>query len=197
MTLKALMVDVDGVLIVHPPGQRWDDHLHRDLGLERDALGRAFFAVHWPDVELGRADLYDRLRPVLATIAPHLPAETLTAYWFEKDAALDHDLLADLKAARETGLVLHLATVQEHHRARYLWDTLGFRDRFDAIHYSADVRSKKPQPEFYDEVARRTGFASHEIRLIDDRLANVDAAVAAGWSGFHWKRGSRLAEALS
>jgi putative hydrolase of the HAD superfamily len=197
VTLKALMVDVDGVLIVHPPGQRWDDHLHRDLGLERDALGRAFFAVHWPDVELGRADLYDRLRPVLADIAPHLPAETLTAYWFDKDAVLDQDLLADLKAARETGLSLHLATVQEHHRARYLWETLEFRERFDAIHYSADVGAKKPQPAYFEAVAGRTGFAPHEMRLIDDRLANVEAAIAAGWSGFHWTPGSTLAQALA
>jgi putative hydrolase of the HAD superfamily len=197
VTLKALMVDVDGVLVVHPPGKGWADNLHRDLGLERDALEREFFAVHWPDVELGRADLYDRLRPVLATIAPHLLAETLTAYWFEKDALLDQDLLADLKTVRNTGLSLHLATVQEHHRARYLWDTLGFRDRFDAIHYSAGVGFKKPQPQFYAEVARRTGFAPQEMRLIDDRLANVEAAIAAGWSGFHWVRGSKLAEALS
>lgn len=194
MTLKALMVDVDGVLIVHPPGKGWADDLHVDLGLERQALEEHFFRAHWADVELGRADLHDRLALALASIAPHLTAERLTAYWFEKDSPLDHVLLADLEAARAGGLQLHLATTQEHHRARYLWDTLRLRERFDALHYAADLGAKKPQPAFYVEVGRRTGFAPHEMLLIDDRLDNVEAATTAGWSGFHWTRGSQLSE---
>jgi putative hydrolase of the HAD superfamily len=104
--------------------------------------------------------------------------------------------LADLAEVRAGGLPLHLATIQEHHRARYLWETMGLKHRFDAIHYAADLGARKPAPEFYAEVGRRTGFAPHEMRLIDDKLENIEAARAAGWSGFHWLPGSRLAEAL-
>ena len=136
--MKVLMVDVDGVLVTGPERRPWSWNLQADLGLDPQLLQSRFFAPHWPDVMYGRADLHDRLGPVLAEIAPHLTSQALTDYWFAQDAHLDHGLLQDLADLRGTGVALHLATVQEHHRARYLWDSLGFRDRFDAIHYSAD-----------------------------------------------------------
>jgi len=197
LTLKALMVDVDGVLLTQPPGASWADRLHADLGLDPRVLGEAFFKPHWDDVAMGRADLHARLAPVLAQVAPHLTSQALAAYWFAHDANRDEALLADLAQARAGGLALHLATVQEHHRARYLWETLGFGERFDAMHHSAGLGVGKPDPAFFSAVGRRTGLAAHEMRLIDDRLENVEAARAAGWSGFHWTRGARLAQALA
>lgn len=196
MSLKALMVDVDGVVVRHPDGLRWDHEMEADLGLATADLQRHFFEPHFEDVILGRADLHDRLSPVLAAIAPHLSVERLTRYWFEKDAHLDHSLLADLAAARASGLALHLATVQEHRRADYLWNGLALKDRFDAIHYAADYGCRKPQPEFFEAVAARTGFSPHEMLLIDDSVRNVGAARACGWGGVLWDGSKRLAEVL-
>src|SRR4051812_26746157 len=132
--MKALMVDVDGVILMPRPGG-WAVDIERDLGVTRAALQQHFFAPHWEDVMLGRAGLHERLGPVLAEHAPHLTSHELAAYWFARDAILNEPLLADLAALRATGVPVHLATVQEHQRARYLWETLGFRDRFDALHY--------------------------------------------------------------
>jgi len=190
------MVDIDGVLLVSPGGRPWSWNIEADLGLDPKLLQSQFFGPHWPDVMLGRADLHDRLGPVLAEIAPHLTSRELADYWFARDAVRDEALLEDLAALRRTGLALHLATVQEHHRARYLWETLGFRDRFDAIHYSADYGCGKPDPAFYEAVAARTGFAPADLLLIDDRLANVEAARACGWGGALWDGTRRLAEVL-
>jgi putative hydrolase of the HAD superfamily len=136
--LRALMVDVDGVLIVPRPGG-WAADMEANLGLSPTALAEHFFAVHWTDVVLGRAGLHERLAPVLAKIAPHLTSEELAAYWFARDAVLDDVLLEDLAQIRAQGIELHLATVQEHLRAEHLWNTLGFRRRFDAMHYAADL----------------------------------------------------------
>ena len=86
MRFKAVMVDVDGVVIVHPDPQGLAHHLERDLGLSSEALQNAFFRRHWQDVILGRAALRERLSPVLAEIAPHLSLERLVRYWFENDA---------------------------------------------------------------------------------------------------------------
>ncbi|WP_293906200.1 HAD-IA family hydrolase [Phenylobacterium sp.] len=194
--LRALMVDVDGVVIVPPPGG-WAANLERDLGLASATLQAHFFKPHWNDIVLGRAELHHRLDPVLAQHAPHLTSQQLAAYWFEHDAQFDPALLADLAVLRATGVQLHLATIQEHLRAAYLWDRLRFRDRFDAMHYAADLGCKKSDAAFYAAVEARTGFAPAEHLLLDDSLANVEAARAAGWRGAVWDGTRSLGQALA
>ena len=195
MPIKALMVDVDGVVVTSPEPHGWSTHLERDLGLAPSRLQEAFFAVHFDDIVHGRARLRDRLPPVLADIAPHLSAETLIAYWFEQDAHLDHGLLAQIDALRATGLKAHLATVQEHERADYLWTRLGLKDHFDDIHYAADLGWAKPAAEFFSAVEMRCGYAPDELFFIDDKFANVDAARALGWNAVVWT-GEQTLEAL-
>jgi putative hydrolase of the HAD superfamily len=195
VALKALMVDVDGVIITSRPGG-WAVGIERDLGVSIALLQDHFFGPHWPDVMLGRAGLHERLGPVLARHAPHLTSQALADYWFARDALLDEALLADLAALRATGLPIHLATVQEHERARYLWETLGFRDRFDALHYAADLGAAKPDPAFYAAIEARTGLAGADLLLLDDRLANVEAARIAGWKGALWDGTASLADTL-
>ena len=87
------------------------------------------------------------------------------------------------RLVRASGLQLHLATVQEHRRADYLWTTLGLRDRFDGLHHSAAVGFAKPDPAYFAAVEARTGFAADELLLIDDSPHNIEAAKLAGWRG--------------
>lgn len=197
MRFKALMVDVDGVLVVHPDRRGWAAHIERDLGLSGEALQAAFFRPHWQDIVLGRAALRSRLAPVLAEIAPHIGADTLIQYWFAQDAHIDHGLLAQLGALRTQGVVLHLATVQEHERARYLWRTLGLSRHFDAMHYAAELGSAKPDEAFYAAIEQRSGFGPADIAFIDDAEANVVAALRRGWSAAVWDGTRRLDELLS
>ena len=193
---RVLMLDVDGVLIQARPGG-WTVDMEADLGLSRAALAEHFFAVHWDDLVMGRANLHERLAPVLAQIAPHLTSQKLAAYWFAKDAIVDQQLLEDLADMRASGVALHLATVQEHLRADYLWTILGFRERFDALHYAADLGCGKPDPAFFARVGERTGLAPGEMLLIDDKAENVEAAREAGWDAALWDGTERLAEVLA
>jgi putative hydrolase of the HAD superfamily len=194
--LKALMVDVDGV-IVTPRLGGWAADLERDLGVAPQALAERFFARHWDDVALGRAGLHERLAPVLAEIAPGVSSERLAAYWFSKDSVLDYQLLDDLALMRARGLSLHLATVQEHCRAAHLWTRLGLREQFDAMHYAADLGCAKPDPAFFAAIGARTGYAPDEMLLIDDRADNVEAARAAGWAAVIWTGEIRLPDLLA
>lgn len=195
------MVDVDGV-IVRPDGKRadkrrWDQDLKHDLGIDPADLQAAFFKPHWPDVVNGRADLFERLVPALADVTTDVSAQTLVDYWFKWDSELDDALLADLAALRAAGTEMHLATVQEHHRARYLWETLGFRDRFDAIHYSAAYGVGKPDPAFFTAVAAKLGSAPETLLLIDDSAANIEGARRAGWRASLWTKDLKLADAIA
>lgn len=195
--MKVLMVDVDGVVVVHPEPGGWATHLERDLGLSKAALQAAFFEPHFGEVIHGRATLRERLAPVLAEIAPHLTCDELCAYWFREDGHLDHGLLDQLAALRGQGIALHLATVQEHERAAYLWNQMGLKDRFDAMHYAAELGHAKPAPEFYAAIEARAGYAPADIFFIDDKAANVEAAQARGWAAAVWTGQERLADLIA
>ena len=195
--MKALMVDVDGVIVVHPDPKGWSANLERDLGLKIEDLQAQFFEPNFHDIVHGRAALRDRLAPVLARIAPHLSCDELCAYWFGHDSHLDHGLLEQLAAIRAQGVRLHLATVQEHERAAYLWDAMRLKDRFDAMHYAADLGHAKPADGFYAEIEARTGFAPEDLFFIDDKAANVLAAQARGWKAAVWSGQDRLADLIA
>jgi putative hydrolase of the HAD superfamily len=186
MAIKAIMVDVDGVLLVHPDPQGWGVNLERDLGLAASTLQSAFFERHWDDIVHGRASLRVRLAPVLKDIAPHLSCEEVIAYWFENDAHIDQRLVGQLASYRSTGVEIHLATVQDHERAGYIWNVLGFASMFDRMHYAAEMGFSKPDPGFYRCIEMRSGFRPEELFFIDDKPANVAAAQACGWAAALW-----------
>lgn len=191
------MIDVDGVIVVHPHPQGWSVNLERDLGLSRDTLQAEFFKPHFGEIMRGRAALRERLAPVLQKIAPHLACDQLIEYWFTNDAHLNLNLLDQLGRARRRGFKVHLATVQEHERADFLWWKLGLQDHFDAIHYAADLGWAKPAPEFFAEVEKRSGFTAKEIFFIDDKIENVEAARRRGWQAAVWTGENTLDELLA
>jgi putative hydrolase of the HAD superfamily len=186
MPIKALMVDVDGVVVVQPQLNGWATNLERDLGVSQARLQESFFTPHFTDIVTGRAALRDRLAPVLAEIAPAVSCDVFIGYWFGNDAHLDQGLLAQIDDMRAKGMRVELATVQEHERAAYLWTTLGLKNHFDAINYAADLGVTKPSPEFFHAIEARCGLASDDIFFIDDKATNVDAARALGWHAAVW-----------
>ncbi|WP_439497860.1 HAD-IA family hydrolase [Bosea sp. (in: a-proteobacteria)] len=197
--MRALMVDVDGVLVRGRPsdGSIWSSRLESDLGLSVSDLNRAFFAPHWHDVIIGRIGLSEALAPALKTIAPHLRCDELIAYWFENDSRLDLALLDALADCRAAGLRVCLATNQEHLRAGYLMDEIGLATHVDGMFYSAAMGCKKPDLAFFTSIVSQTGLAPGEILLIDDMQGNVDAARTAGWHALHWDGRRALQDALA
>lgn len=191
------MMDVDGVLVATTRlTGRWDRDMEADLGVSPDDLQRAFFTPHFRAIVLGQEPIEPWLGKALAEIAPQVTVEAMLAYWFAKDAELDHQLLADLATYRARGIGLHLATVQEHRRAAHLWTGLGLQDRFDGLHHSAAVGAAKPDPDYYAAVQDRVGQTGQELLLVDDSERNVEAAREAGWQARLWTGEHRLAEVL-
>jgi putative hydrolase of the HAD superfamily len=196
--IKALMVDVDGVLICGRPedGRHWSTSLEADLGVRPDDLHSEFFAKHWDDIVIGRARLEDRLPPVLERIAPHVVADQLIDYWFARDARVDHQLIQDLRGLQSGGIQIHLATNQEHRRAQYIMCNLGLAAIVDGIQYSAQIGARKPDAAFFQCAASRAGLAPMDVLLIDDTPENVSAARVCGWEAVLWTGEDSLLDML-
>lgn len=190
-----LMVDVDGV-VVHSDGP-WYRLLLADLGVAPTQLQQVFFDQHWSSIIVGRTPIERCLAEALAQIAPRVGVEQLLHYWFHRAARLNQELLSELAQLRRTGVNCHCATNQEHRRADFLWRHLGLSRHFDAIHYSASLGARKPDPAFYDCVVKQTGLRPRDIVLLDDTPANIEAAHHAGWSGVLWAPTGSLHDLLA
>ncbi|KQW77009.1 haloacid dehalogenase [Devosia sp. Root413D1] len=199
MPHKVLMMDVDGVLVSGRPtdGRHLFAELEADLGLSPDRLRETFFTPFWEDIVTGREALTERLAPVLAEIAPKVSCERLIAYWFENDSRVDKAVLSAVKRYRERGVPVFLATNQEHMRADYLMQQVGLGAYVDGIIYSAALGHRKPHAEFFERAAAIADAAPQDIVLVDDTLANVEAARRSGWSAVHWTGDSTLDDELS
>jgi putative hydrolase of the HAD superfamily len=196
MRRKTIMVDVDGVLVTHPNADGWSANLENDLGIPPALLHDGFFRRHWDDVVHGRAALRDRLALALAEFPPSVSPAALIDYWFKNDAHIDERLLAELQHLRNEGFELHLATVQEHERAAYLWDRLALRDSFDGIHYAASLGYSKPDHAFYRAVEAAVQIPPAAIFFIDDKIENVEAARECGWTAALWTGNSTVRELM-
>jgi putative hydrolase of the HAD superfamily len=192
LAIKALMVDVDGVLVDGRPedGRPWHTSVEEDLGFSSETLHEVFFARYWENIVVGRAGLMEGLTTALRRFAPHVSPAELVSYWFEKDSRLAGPFLRELSLVRSAGIRLYLATNQEHLRAAYLMEKLGLAEHVDGIFYSARVGAKKPEMEFFTRVQAGVGLSGEELLLIDDDRRNTEAAVRAGWQALHWTRHS-------
>jgi hypothetical protein len=71
---KALMIDVDGVLVDGRPedGRHWQTSIGEDLGFSSAALHEHFFVPYWEDIVVGRTGLMEHLPTALLNIAPQV-----------------------------------------------------------------------------------------------------------------------------
>ncbi|HXC56192.1 MAG TPA: HAD-IA family hydrolase [Rhizomicrobium sp.] len=197
--MTILVLDCDGVVVTgHAEGGRWDKKLARDLGLDPQLLQARFFQPHWKTIALGEAQMMTVLEHVWPELRCAGTPHAFVDYWFAHDAALDADVLALVDAWRAAGGKAYLGTVQEHNRARHLWETLGLARHFDAIHYSAALGASKPDEAFYARLhARLPAAARSDVIFLDDAQRNVDAANAFGWRARHFRSADDLRAALT
>ncbi|GAA3820493.1 HAD family hydrolase [Streptomyces chiangmaiensis] len=75
--------------------------------------------------------------------------------------------------------------------------SLGLADLADHVVSSALVGVAKPDRKIYEIAAERAGVAMNRCLFVDDRLENVEAAVAFGMTGVHYREPADLREPLS
>ncbi len=196
--MRVLVLDLDGVVVRgHAEGGRWDRHIQRDLGIDPARLQERFFRAHFQKIVTGEADLY----AVLDSMWPEMECATtpraFVDYWFAADSKLDRAVLDEVDAWRGQGGKAYLGTVQEHHRAKYLMQTLGLARHFDAMHYAAALGAAKPDRRFYERTQAKLPVGSPaDVIFLDDSVKNVEAANAFGWRAYHFREVDDLRAAL-
>ena len=136
------------------------------------------------DVIVGKRDCEEALNEVLPQISDNISAKELMSYWFKKDSILNDNVLETVAALSALENVwLYIATNQEHHRAKYLWEDLGFKNYFDGIYYSARLGCLKENPDYFQQIIQEQDLAGANVIYFDDSPKNIDVARALGWDG--------------
>ncbi|MEP7090798.1 MAG: HAD-IA family hydrolase, partial [Nocardioidaceae bacterium] len=148
-----------------------DGFLARAFWEERPALtGR----VRWSDVlpglleEWGIGDALDEVLAVWLSI---------------EEVPGTHDLVRALRAG---GVACFLATNQDERRAEVMHEQLRYGDLMDGEFYSCAMGVAKPDPDYFRVIAQRLDRAPRELLLLDDNVANVEAARSVGVDAEVW-----------
>lgn len=190
-----IFFDVDGVLIDgwhanNALRKPWDAMIEADLGIDREAFQKLFFGAPGsrsasPMFECvsGRLDLKDALAEALPQVGYDGSVDDFMRYWFEKDSNVNPDVIRLVEEIRErSGAPMFVATGQEHHRAHFLWNELGFSKLFDGIFYSAKIGYAKNDVRFFQAINHSLGIDAGERPLFfDDQPEIVELARSVGW----------------
>ena len=175
--IRGVIFDCDGVLVdTEPVSNRVLAGLLTEAGLPttlddclRDYRGRAMNSV--------LADASRRLgRPLAFDVAERYYAEVEAIF------RVDLDPVAGIvEALDRIDLPCCVASSGPHHKMAVTLRTVGLWDRFDGRIFSAtEVARGKPAPDLFLYAADRMGFDPATTAVVEDSIAGVEAAVAAG-----------------
>jgi FMN phosphatase YigB (HAD superfamily) len=180
--IRHVLFDADGVLQVVPGG--WFALVEPYVGERAQEFMVRSWAAERPTLA-GQGEFLPLLAALLDEYEVSATAEQVFAdVWCRIDLVAESFALVE--ALRRNGYGVHLGTNQDRGRGTHMAAALGYDDLFDTSCYSYALGIAKPDPRFFTEAARRIGAEPAAILFIDDTLANVEGARAAGLAAVHW-----------
>jgi len=198
--MQTVFFDVDGVLIdgfhFRPELRKcWHKNLQEDFGIDPEEFSNTFFKTPFSShVLLGKMDLTEALRQHLPSLGYSGDPAGFLRYWLEKDTTLNPGVIDCVKALKESGKArLFIATNQAHDRAEYLMETLGLKNFFEDIFYSARMGMMKPDRAYFEYISEKLNIAdSPPPILFDDTPAVIESAKAVGWKAYEFLNSDSL-----
>jgi putative hydrolase of the HAD superfamily len=174
---KTIIFDADG-MIVH--GERFSSRLARDYGISTDTTNH-FFRNEFQQCLVGKADLKEELTGYLNLWGWKDGVEALLEYWFaEPYNEIDSRFEPVIRALRQKGIKVYLATNNDKYRTDNLMKQRGLNEWFDGVFSSAYMGHKKPDVEFFQAILDQIGITREDIVVWDDDSENTDSAAVLG-----------------
>jgi mannitol-1-/sugar-/sorbitol-6-/2-deoxyglucose-6-phosphatase len=178
--IHAVVFDMDGVLLDSEPLWR---------AVEREVFGRLGIEVTEEDLMrtmgvrvVDVVEGWHRRQPWEGPSAAEV-AETIVdrvADTIEREGRLSDGAVDAIDHLRGLGLPLALASSSPMRLIRAVLSMGGLEDRFDVVLTAEEEERGKPDPAVYLTAARRLGVAAERCLAIEDSLAGIRAAKAAG-----------------
>jgi beta-phosphoglucomutase len=176
--LKAVIFDLDGVIAdSHPSHQAAWKALLAEQGLDPAAINVDFLYAGHPRREILNHYLGALSNPLIERLGQRKDALYLLAAGKLAPKPGIPRVLAELQTA---GIALAVATSAGRIRTEETLAKFAMSRRFSAVVTGNDVPAAKPAPDIFLLAASRLGATSEEVVVVEDSVAGVQAARAAG-----------------
>ena len=184
MAVRAMLWDADGVLQGLPAG--WEASMRPAVGhLVDDVEGFLAEAFAAEKATLtGQARWVDVLRDLMRRWDIEDAYEDALAVWLTIEPVVESREL--LEKVRASGVPCYLATNQDIRRGTFMHENLGYADILDGAFYSYELGLAKPDPAYFEEIARRLDLPAGDVLFVDDNVANVESARSVGMRAEKW-----------
>jgi len=193
--IKALIFDFEGVLIRtedYSPRHAWDERLGLPIGSVERAVHHSDL---WIQAQLGRISDVAYWRGVAELL--YMRGDDINELrrdYFSSDR-LNYRLLDYIRELRGAGYAVALLC-NESLRFEDRLRSLGIRDLFEPVIVSALIGVMKPDPTAYRVTLQELRVAPHEAVFVDDSLAHVRGAQAAGLHAILFRSETNLRDDL-
>ena len=183
--MKAIIFDVDGVLIVDKDKSGeylWQKNIERDLGIRPDQVSQ-IYSGDWSLVLKGLVDSHQHFKNMFEKLKIEVSVDEFVEYWLKNDLNVNIEILQVIELIK--GPKLYVGTNQDRCRTLVLEETFG--SYFDKIFSSYKIGAMKPELEFYRHIESDLKLQSKEIAFVDDSKSHVEAAAQLGWICHHYQ----------
>lgn len=194
----AVLCDVDNVIRLYDPSELF--RLERAAGVAEGTTTKLAFAPERVTPLLlgaiGHEEWADSIARGFDGQLPRESARALAAALVSSPFRADGAVVELLRRVRsQAGLPLVLVT-NATLRLEGELASLGLSDLADHVVSSARVGLVKPDPRIFALAADLAGVAAERCLFVDDTAENVEAAVAGGMTGVHYREPADLRTAL-
>lgn len=109
---------------------------------------------------------------------------------------IDIEILDFINEYKRTQLVLLLTNASSNFVRDILQDYSLYK-YFNDVFISSEERIAKPNPEFYNNVLRKTNINPNNVIMIDDNIKNVESAISVGIEGILYSTINELKTCLN
>ena len=144
-------------------------------------------SITWPEPEIG--NVFRSLFRAKGVFAEEEMIRT-TASLFRRTCRLRLRPYAGaaqlLKSLKQAGMQVDLLSNAQRLYTEEEMRNSGLYDLFDHVFISSDFGVKKPDPHFFEEALKKTGFAPEDCLMIGNDLAcDIEGALSAGMAGYY------------
>lgn len=178
--IKAVIFDMDGTMIANMKHHdaAWIEFLKRH-GLELSEEERKSKISSRRNDEIF-ATLFGDDTPAEIKKEYGEEKEQIYRELYKKDIKEVAGLTTLIKELKEQGYKLAVATTAPQKNRDFGLEELGLSDSFDVIVGAEDVSRGKPDPQIYEEAAKRLGVKQEECLVFEDSPLGIEAAKNAG-----------------